>query len=224
MTDLYDLHMKKWCLSIATLNKRRVTIFPQTNVQPVMVSPLMASMPMKAERAELLELMGCAWPVTKKTCSSLAKKARKPSSTSAGNIKSKLLNWNLWDNIWLPRTGPSSFRPHWLLKTLGCREFDSALLEKPFDMSFDGEWKVMYVDIDKNDLTIDWNVWKFSSWEVFIPPFVYQCRNFETWSYDQKPAMQLNWNPIKHLTPESVKFQLARVFASNKESASSQKT
>ena len=39
MTDLYDLHMKKWCLSIATLNKRKVTIFPQTNVQPVMVSP-----------------------------------------------------------------------------------------------------------------------------------------------------------------------------------------
>ena len=107
MTDLYDLHMNKWCLSIATLNKRRVTIFPQTNVQPVMVSPLMASMPMKGERAELLELMGCAWPVTKKTCSSFAKKARKPSSTSAGNIKSKLLNWNLWDNIWLP--------PNWSL-------------------------------------------------------------------------------------------------------------
>ena len=73
MTDLYDLHIKKWCLSIATLNKRRASIFPQTNVQPVMVSPLMASMPMKAERAELPELMGCAWPVTKKTCSSLAK-------------------------------------------------------------------------------------------------------------------------------------------------------
>lgn len=122
------------------------------------------------------------------------KKTRKPSSTSstsAGNIKSKLLNWNLWDNIWLPRTGPSSFRPHWLLKTLGCREFDSTLLEKPVDMSFDGEWKVMYGDIDKNDLTIDRNVWKFSSWEVFIPPCVYQCRNFETWSCDQKPAMQI---------------------------------
>ena len=134
-----------------------------------MVSPLMASMPMKAERAELLELMGLCMASHEEDLQQFGKKSKKTILNLSWKYKEQIVELESVGQYLAPRTGPSSFRPHWLLKTLGCREFDSALLEKPFDMSFDGEWKVMYVDIDKNDLTIDWNVWKFSSERSLFP-------------------------------------------------------